>query len=179
MPEGAFQKKRFEYEREADEGVPLVRFESWREKTERVGARRLRWSPAAIHGELGRVDGTYGFLGLFRTCGWWSWSSASSTSMVAFTPADGGSGLDGSRRGGLQASNWGVGQCTGCTRGLLTWFGRRGWPHLSGSSWSPRRIGAAEDGGEGLLGVLLVSWRGFGEVEGLLLVEGELGITRR
>ena len=56
-------------------------------------------------------------------------------------------------------------------------FGRRGWPHLSGSSWSPRRNGAAGDGGEGLLGVLLVSWQGSGEVEGVVLVEGELGMA--
>ena len=57
---------------------------------------------------------------------------------------------------------------------MLTLFGRRGWPHLSGSSWSPRRNGAAGDGGEGLLGVLLVSWQGSGEVEGVVLVEREL-----
>ena len=56
-------------------------------------------------------------------------------------------------------------------------FGRQGWPHLSGSSWSPRRNGAAGDGEGDLLGVLLVPWRGSGEVEGVVLVEGELGVA--
>ena len=40
---------------------------------------------------------------------------------------------------------------------------------------SPKRIGAAGVGEEGLLEVLLVAGRGSGEVEGWCLLEGELG----
>ena len=48
---------------------------------------------------------------------------------------------------------------------MLMRFGRRGWPHLSESSRSPRRIGAAGVREGDLLGVLLVARRGSGEVE--------------
>ena len=65
-PKALSPKKRFEYEREADEGVPLVRFKSLREKTERAGARSLRWSPATIHNELGGAEGTYELRVLWR-----------------------------------------------------------------------------------------------------------------
>ena len=57
---------------------------------------------------------------------------------------------------------------------MLTRFGRRGWPHLSESSRSPRRIGAAGVGEGDLLGVLLVARRGSGEVEVWCGVENEL-----
>ena len=58
---------------------------------------------------------------------------------------------------------------------MLTRFGRRGWPHLSESSRSPRWIGAARVGEGDLLGVLLVARRGSGEVEVWCLLEFELG----
>ena len=58
---------------------------------------------------------------------------------------------------------------------MLTRFGRRGWPHLSESSRSPRRIGVAGVGEGDLLGVLLVARRGSGEVEVWRWVENELG----
>ena len=60
---------------------------------------------------------------------------------------------------------------------MLTRLGRRQWPHLSESSWSPRWIGAAGDGGEGLLRILLGVERISGEVEGVMLVEGELRVA--
>ena len=40
--------------------------------TELAGARRLRWSPALIHGEVGGSEGTYGFRVSFRVGGWWT-----------------------------------------------------------------------------------------------------------
>ena len=58
---------------------------------------------------------------------------------------------------------------------MLTQLGRREWPHLSESSRSPRRIGAARVGEGDLLGVLLVARRGSGEVEVWRWVENELG----
>ena len=70
-----------------------------------VGARELRWSPTAIHGEAGGSGGTSMFSASFRIGGWWWWSPASTTSTVALALADGGSGVDGARRGGLQGSN--------------------------------------------------------------------------
>ena len=56
---------------------------------------------------------------------------------------------------------------------MLMRFGRRGWPHLSESSRSPRRIGAAGVGEGDLLGVLLVARRGSGEVGEWRWVENE------
>ena len=56
-------------EREADWGVPPVRFKL---RTELAGARRLRWSPALIHGDVGGSEGTYGFTVPFRVGGWWT-----------------------------------------------------------------------------------------------------------
>ena len=58
---------------------------------------------------------------------------------------------------------------------MLMRFGRRGWPHLSESSQSPRRDGAAGVGEGDLLGVLLVARRGSSEVEVWRWVENELG----
>ena len=60
---------------------------------------------------------------------------------------------------------------------MLTRLGRREWPHLSESSRSPRRIGVAGDGEGYLRRVFLVAWRGSSEVEGVVLVEGELGVA--
>ena len=57
---------------------------------------------------------------------------------------------------------------------MLTRLGRRGWPHLSESSRSPRRIGAAGVGEGDLLGVLLAARQGSGEVEVWCGVENEL-----
>ena len=51
--------------------------------------------------EVEETEGTYGLTKLSCVCGWWSWSSASTTSMAASSPADGGSVEDGSHRGGL------------------------------------------------------------------------------
>ena len=73
--------------------------------TDRVSARELRWSPAAIHSELGGSEGTYMLSVFFRVAGWWWWSSASTTSTAVLAPADGSSGGVGSRRGGLRRSN--------------------------------------------------------------------------
>ena len=69
MPEGAFRKRFEGKEREADGGVPPVRFKL---RTGLAGARRLRWSPALIHGEVGGSEGTYGFRVSFRVGGWWT-----------------------------------------------------------------------------------------------------------
>ena len=93
-PEGAFGK-RFEEKRERLTGGPTLL----------AGARGLRWSPAVIHGEVGGSEGTYGFTVSFRVGGWWTWSSASTTSTVASTPADGGLGEDDTLRRELQPSN--------------------------------------------------------------------------
>jgi hypothetical protein len=93
LPEGVF-RKRF-----GGEGERLTRGShpsGLKIKTELTGARGARWSPASIHGEAGEKEGTYGLTGLSRVCGWWSWSSAGTTSTAATTPADGGSVESGS-----------------------------------------------------------------------------------
>ena len=64
------------------------------------GARELRWSPTAIHGEAGGSGGTSVFSTSFRVGGWWWWSPA------ALAPADGGSGSRGPRQRELLGSNW-------------------------------------------------------------------------
>ena len=56
-----------------------------------VGARELRWSPTAIHGEAGGSGGTSVFSTSSRVGGWWWWSPASTMSTAALAPADGGS----------------------------------------------------------------------------------------
>ena len=56
-----------------------------------AGAREPRWSPAAIHGEAERSEGTSVFRAPFRVGWWWWWRSASTTSTASFAPADGGS----------------------------------------------------------------------------------------
>ena len=64
----ALSEKRFEGKRrEADGGVPPVRFKT---PTELAGARRLRWSPALNHGEAERSEGTKRFRVFFRVGGW-------------------------------------------------------------------------------------------------------------
>ena len=60
---------------------------------------------------------------------------------------------------------------------LLARFGRRGWSHQRESCRSPKRIGAAGVGEEGLPEVSLVARRGSGEVEEWCWVEGELGAS--
>ena len=57
---------------------------------------------------------------------------------------------------------------------LLARFGRRGWSHQRESCRSPKRIGAAGVGEEGLPEVFLVARRGSSEVEVWCSVEGEL-----
>ena len=74
-------------------------------ETGRDGAREMRWSPAAIHGEAGGSDGTFVISAPFRVGGWWWWSPASTVSTAALAPADGGSGSRGSRRRELRGSN--------------------------------------------------------------------------
>ena len=69
LPEGAFRKRSEGERREADRGVPPVRFKT---PTELAGARRLRWSPALNHGEAERSEVTYGFRVFFRIGGWWT-----------------------------------------------------------------------------------------------------------
>ena len=81
--------------READGGVPPVRFKT---PTELAGARRLRWSPASNHGELGETEGTKSFSVFFRVGGWWTRPTGSTTSTATLSPADGGSGEDGELR---------------------------------------------------------------------------------
>ena len=95
-------KKRFEGKRERLTGGPTSQVQT---RTELAGARRLRWSPALIHGEVGGSEGTYGFTMSFRVGGWWAWPSASTTSTAALSPADGGSGEDETLRRELQTSN--------------------------------------------------------------------------
>ena len=92
LPEGA-NRKRFANKRtEADTRGPHVRFEKL------AGARRLRWTPASNHGELGETEGTKSFSVFFRVGGWWTRPTGSSTSTATLSPADGGSGEDGELR---------------------------------------------------------------------------------
>ena len=91
---------------EADRRAPPIRFEFSNEgKTERDGAREVRWSPAEIHGEAGGSGGTSVISAPFHVYGWWWWSPASNVSTEALAPADGGSGSRGSRRRELRGSN--------------------------------------------------------------------------
>ena len=92
LPEGA-NRKRFANKRtEADMRGPHVRFEKL------AGARRLRWTPASNHGELGETEGTKSFSVFFRVGGWWTRPTGSTTSTATLSPADGGSGEDGELR---------------------------------------------------------------------------------
>ena len=77
---------------EADMRDPHVRFEKL------AGARRLRWTPASNHGELGETEGTKSFSVLFRVGGWWTRPTGSTTSTATLSPADGGSGEVGELR---------------------------------------------------------------------------------
>ena len=61
--------------------------------------------------------------------------------------------------------------------GLLARFGRRGWSHQRESCRSPKRIGAAGVGEEGLPEVFLVARHGSSEVGERFWVEGELGVA--
>ena len=85
--------------READRGGPHVRFEKL------AGARRLRWTPASNHGELGETEGTKSFSVFFRVGGWWTRPTGSTTSTATLSPADGGSGDGGELRWVLQTPN--------------------------------------------------------------------------
>ena len=78
--------------READRGVPRVRFKKL------AGARRLRWTPVSNHGELGGSEGTKSFSVFFRVGGWWTRPSESTTSTATLSLADGGSGGGGELR---------------------------------------------------------------------------------
>ena len=74
-------------------------------ETGRDGAREMRWSPAAIHGEVGGSDGTFVISTSFHVCGRWERSSASNMWTAALAPADGGSNGRGSRRRELRGQN--------------------------------------------------------------------------
>ena len=63
-----------------------------------AGARRLWWSPASNHGELGETEGTKSFSVFFRVDGWWTRPTGSTTSTAPLSPADGGSGDGGELR---------------------------------------------------------------------------------
>ena len=91
--------------READGRVPPIRFEYSKEAAELVGARELRRSPAAIHGEAGGSGSTSVFSAPFRVDGWWWWSPSSIVSATALAPADGSSGGRGPRRRVLRRTN--------------------------------------------------------------------------
>ena len=92
LPEGV-NRKRFANKRtEADMRGPHVRFEKL------AGARRLRWTPASNHGELGETEGTKSFSVFFRVGGWWTRPTGSTTSTATLSPADGGSGEVGELR---------------------------------------------------------------------------------
>ena len=80
-------------------GGPHVRFKKL------AGARRLRWTPASNHGELGETEGTKSFSVLFRVGGWWTRPTGSTTSTATLSPADGGSGDGGELRWVLQTPN--------------------------------------------------------------------------
>ena len=105
LPEGAFRKWFEGKEKEADGGVPPVRFKCSNGAAEFAGAREPRWSPAAIHGEAGGSEGTSVLRAPFRVDWWWWWLPVSTTSTASFAPADGGSGGRGARRRGLQRLN--------------------------------------------------------------------------
>ena len=92
LPEGANRKWFANKRTEADMRGPHVRFEKL------AGARRLRWTPASNHGELGGSEGTKSFSVLFRVGGWWTRPTGSTTSTATLSPADGGSGEDGELR---------------------------------------------------------------------------------
>ena len=77
---------------EADMRGPHVRFKKL------AGARRLRWTPASNHGELGETEGTKSFSVFFRVGGWWTRPTGNTTSTATLSPADGGSGEDGELR---------------------------------------------------------------------------------
>ena len=77
---------------EADRRDPPVRFKKL------VGARRLWWTPASNHGELGETEGTKSFSVFFRVGGWWTRPTGSTTSTATLSPADGGEGEDGELR---------------------------------------------------------------------------------
>ena len=66
MPEGASRKRFDRKGREADGGVPLVKFKCSNGAAEFAGAREPRWSPAAIHGEAERSEGTSVLRAPFR-----------------------------------------------------------------------------------------------------------------
>ena len=77
---------------EADRRGPPVRFKKL------AGARRLRWTPASNHGELGETEGTKSFNVFFRVGGWWTRPTGSTTSTATLSPTDGGSSEDGELR---------------------------------------------------------------------------------
>ena len=77
---------------EADRRGPPVRFKKL------AGARRLWWTPASNHGELGETEGTKSFSVFFRVGGWWTRPTGSTTSTATLSPADGGSGEVGELR---------------------------------------------------------------------------------
>ena len=82
-------------------GLHLSGLKFQTEKTERDGARGVRWSPAAIHGEAGGSEGTSVFPHRLVVV-----VVASEYHVEAsFAPADGDSGGRGTRRRELRRTN--------------------------------------------------------------------------
>ena len=92
LPEGVNRKRFGEIEQRLTRGARMSGLKRL------AGARRLRWTPASNHGELGETEGTKSFSVFFRVGGWWTRPTGSTTSTATLSPADGGSGEDGELR---------------------------------------------------------------------------------
>ena len=141
------------------------------------GAREPRRSPAVIHGEAGGPEGTSVFRASFRVGWWWWWSPASTVSMAALAPADGGSGEVGDlrwraakyelRRGSERVMQ---GEATGKSMGAAEHTrGRIGLDPVAGRGGRSR--------GRRLLGALPVARLALGGVQGWWVLELKLGAS--
>ena len=92
LPEGVKRKRFGEIEQRLTRGARMSGLKRL------AGARRLRWTPASNHSELGGTEGTKSFSVLFRVGGWWTRPTGSTTSTATLSPADGGSGEVGELR---------------------------------------------------------------------------------
>ena len=165
-------EKRFANKRtEADTRGPHVRFEKL------AGARRLRWTPASNHGELGGSEGTKSFSLFFRVGGWWTRPTGSTTSTATLSPADGGSGDGGELR--WRAANFELkrGSVGGMHSEVTGKKGRQRCTHGSESSWIPWRVAAAGVEEGDLLEALPVARRALEEVQGWWVLELKLGTS--
>ena len=164
MPEGASRKRFNRESREADGGVPLVRF-----KLQKRGENEARWRPRAAvvaGGDPRRGRGIGRYLRVQGT-----FPRRLVVVVVAGEYHVDGKLCSGGRRLGWSRNSSERAAEIKLMRGLGFWWlervtdgvGRRRWPHRSESWWRPRRIGAAGVGGGDLLEVLRVAWRGVGE----------------